>query len=207
MQISEKLSRFFQGTAITIALGMLTVGTFAYATPPQPSEEVPQPSLYHDMIEGNPECAIVAPVRSSNGMYFSVMNAEEEAEDAPPNFWSCVLNDSAPCNWFQNGLCVTAAFLIVIAIYALISLAVIKALAQEAIRKKAKEAVKKVVMKIKAIISKWKKTSITVAGVTINIPWGNLADYLDGTTTGKVIDFILLNDISKATRICKCLTC
>lgn len=117
------------------------------------------------------------------------------------------MNDSAPCNWFQNGVCVTAAFLIVFAIYALTGLAVIKALAQETVRKKVKEISKRVIKKIKDVIVKWKKTSITVAGVTINIPWGNLADYLDGTSVGKVIDFILLNDVSKATRICKCLTC
>ena len=56
MRISEKLSRFVQGTAVTIALAMLTVGGFAYAAP-QPSEEVP-PSWYHDMVVSNPECAV-----------------------------------------------------------------------------------------------------------------------------------------------------
>jgi len=87
MKISEKISRFVQGTAVTIALAMLTVGTFAYATP-LPSEEA-SPNLYHDMVVSNPECAVYldSSKHASDAMYFSVMNADD-AEDAPPGFWS-----------------------------------------------------------------------------------------------------------------------
>lgn len=119
------------------------------------------------------------------------------------DFWDCVLNNSAQCGLFRGGNCTAASAIIVTVMYFLAAKAAAAGLASQL----GKKLVGKTIDKLKTIIEKWGTTTVTIGGVTYNIPWEALASLLDGPYASKIIDLILLNDYAKAKRICKCLIC
>ena len=118
MKISERLTRFVQGTAVAIALAMLMVGGFVYASPT--SEKLLQPSLYQDIVVSNPECAVYLEPSDyhSDGMYFSVANGVGEFVAGFIDFWNCITLDTATCGWLVGAACWSAGFLVEIGVWA-----------------------------------------------------------------------------------------
>ncbi|MXZ55547.1 MAG: hypothetical protein F4077_00815 [Gammaproteobacteria bacterium] len=230
MKISERICRFVQGAAVTIALGMLTVGTFAYATP-QPAEEAPQPSLYHDMIVSNPGCAVYLESSKypSDDMYFSVMNGVGSIIAGFLNFWNCITEDTASCGWIVGAACWGAGLLVELGLWATGGMAAVRGLVKgikNPLRKGADWAVKKLRDLLNGL------SSVTIKAATINkiifklpIPKSRKIELaltedfvinfyalsamigVAGGVTKKLIDFLLDWPINQVRKICKCVFC
>ncbi|MXZ56299.1 MAG: hypothetical protein F4Z14_09040 [Gammaproteobacteria bacterium] len=194
MKIFEKLSRLVQGTAVTIALGMLTVGTFAYTTP-QPSE-ADQPNVIHDMVVSNPECAVyLEPSKyPSDDVYFSVLNAAESGS----GFFSCWFYGTAQCGPLGDQLCLLygAAIQLLLLPFTGI-LAVIKLIS--------KKLIKATVNLIIKTISKLPKVKLPFTKKTID--FGKLGKWLLTKNVDDVVDWLLLSGLEHGKRICECTYC
>ena len=205
MKLSERLTRFVQGTTVVIALAMLMIGGFVYASPT--SEELPQPSLYQDIVVSNSECAVYLEPSDyhSDDMYFSVANGAGEVVAGFVNFWNCVVHDQATCGFWMGGVCSLAAILVQVALLAMgwgAVLALVKGLSKPAI----KAIIKKVVSMIKLLPS----ASVSINGTAYTFGFATLAGYLAGKIEEDfeaAIDFLLLTVFQQSRRICKCLIC
>ena len=129
--------------------------------------------------------------------------------NALAGYFDCVISNSAQCGLLKGGICTVASAVIVTALYVLASKAAAAALASQiALKLGAKKSVKHLVEKLKNIIYSWGITSVEIAGQTVTIPWTQLATLLDNDSKiAQALDFIMLNDWSKAKRLCKCLIC
>ncbi|MYF37541.1 MAG: hypothetical protein F4219_02035 [Gammaproteobacteria bacterium] len=224
MNISEKLSRFFQGTAVVLALTFLVVGYTpsislgGVQTPSYGMVEASTLEGFYSQLENipaNSSCfeQIQPRVKSATEPYFAVMNTLTTIKQLW-NLWVCAVHDSAVCPNWKNVTCIASAITLVAAIYVGTAIYAVKALAAQAVKEAAKKAakgvVKRLVTKIKDLILRFPTITVSIGAITVQIPWADLANLFDSGNENLIwasLKFILMNDWKKAIRICKCAIC
>ena len=215
-KLTETISRFFQGTAVTIGLGMLVFGGYAFATPLPTEADTYQPPAIADLttLPSNPACAVHLVSAEEAEIYLTVSGVI----DGVLGYLRCMIFDAATCNGWQNTACFIGATVIMAAIVALPGWGAltifVKRLSGQAL-KQAIPRIKQMLQKIpdlvikKNWINRWipKQYKRYELQNDVRIPMNRLAYFLGGALAVKVIDFIISVPWSQAFSACRCAIC